>query len=192
MSCHRWSSGPSNGICFASSWAPDYFYKTQPVPNPWTRYFHWMPPVWHKCEVVTNHFVEIVAPWLLLIPGLPMTWRRTGGPVQLLFQAVLIASGNLSFLNWLTMVPAILCLDDALISRLFYFGPATQKAAMLAAAAQQPTPRLRRLVSFAFLLLILQLSVPVVRNFCAEKQVMNSSFDPLHLVNSYGAFGVVN
>jgi hypothetical protein len=170
--------------------AMNYFYETQPVPNPLTRYFHWMPPLWHKCEVLTNHFVEVIAPWLLLIPGLPATWRRAGGLIQLIFQALLITSGNLSFLNWLTMVPAILCLDDAFVSRLF--GPATRQAAMLAAAAQQPTYILRRLVSCTFLLFILQLSVPVVRNLCSKKQIMNSSFDKLRLINSFGAFGVVN
>jgi lipase maturation factor 1 len=172
--------------------AMHYFYETQPVPNPLTRYFHWMPPLWHKCEVLSNHFVEVIAPWLLLIPASLMstTWRRASGLIQLTFQAILILSGNLSFLNWLTMVPAILCLDDAFVSGLF--GPATRQAAMMATATRQPTPMLRRLVSFTFLLFILQLSIPVVRNLCTKKQIMNTSYDPLRLVNTYGAFGVVN
>jgi len=35
------------------------------------------------------------------------------------------------------------------------------------------------------------LSVPVVRNLCSKHQVMNYSYNSLHLVNTYGAFGSV-
>ena len=42
-----------------------------------------------------------------------------GGLVQLAFQSILIASGNLSFLNVLTCVPAIWCFDDALLASIF-------------------------------------------------------------------------
>ena len=81
--------------------AMDSFYETQPVPNPFSKYFHLYSN--HKFEVLVNHFVEVVAPFLLLIPGNP-TLRRAGGLIQIAFQFILILSGNLSFLNWLTMV----------------------------------------------------------------------------------------
>ena len=32
---------------------------------------------------------------------------------------VLIASGNLAFLNWLTALPAVMCFDDAAVAFLF-------------------------------------------------------------------------
>lgn len=79
----------------------DSFYETQPVPNPLSRFFHLYSN--HKFEVLVNHFVEVVAPFLLLIVGCPNV-RRTGGLIQIVFQLTLILSGNLSFLNWLTMV----------------------------------------------------------------------------------------
>ena len=167
-----------------------YFYETQPVPNPLTRYYHWLPMWWHKQEVVSNHVVELIAPWLLIVPGvLPVAWRRAAGIVQIAFQGVLITSGNFSFLNWLTMVPAIACLDDALLARLFCTST-VQAAAKAAANTSASTGR--QVVSGAFLALIIQLSVPVVRNLLSKHQVMNSSFDPLRLVNSYGAFGTVS
>ena len=81
----------------------DYFYETQPVPNPLSKYFHRMPQFWHKFEVITNHFVELIAPLLLILP-VGRRLRITGGMIQLIFQSALITSGNLSFLNWLTMV----------------------------------------------------------------------------------------
>ena len=38
---------------------------------------------------------------------------------QILFQVILIISGNLSFLNWLTIVPSLACFDDLSWSCLF-------------------------------------------------------------------------
>jgi hypothetical protein len=112
-----------------------------------------------------------------------------------LFQAVLISSGNLSFLNWLTIVPAILCLDDAVLGR--FFSSRTRFQAEMAAWVASSSPALglsaaRRTVSYAFLALIGYLSIPVIRNLASSRQVMNGSFDKLRLVNTYGAFGTVN
>lgn len=35
-------------------------------------------------------------------------------------QVILIISGNLSFLNWLTIVPSLACFDDAALAFLFW------------------------------------------------------------------------
>jgi lipase maturation factor 1 len=168
----------------------NYFYETQPVPNPLSRYFHWLPRRWHQFEVLANHFVELVAPWLLIIPGLPVALRRAGGILQIVFQGTLIASGNLSFLNWLTMVPAIMCLDDAFLGR--FVSPLTRAKVQAAAAASwQHVTVTREVASLAFLALVLVLSRPVVKNLLSSKQAMNRSYDPLRLINTYGAFGTV-
>ena len=39
--------------------------------------------------------------------------------LAILIQVVLILSGNLSFLNWLTILPAIFCFDDKFLKCLF-------------------------------------------------------------------------
>lgn len=41
------------------------------------------------------------------------------GLLSLLPKVLLIVSGNLSFLNWLTIVPSIACFDDAALGFLF-------------------------------------------------------------------------
>lgn len=47
-----------------------------------------------------------------------------------------------------------------------------------------------RKVSSLFLgLLLAYLSIPVVQNLLSSKQMMNTSFDSLRIVNTYGAFG---
>ncbi len=168
--------------------AMDYFYETQPVPNPLSRYFHWMPRWWHKGEVLANHFVELIAPWFLILPSIPRPWCICGGLTQIVFQLILIMAGNLSFLNWLTMVPAIMTLDDAFLSRTF--PPAYRQLALERATAQDLSLHTQT-ISLVFLILILRLSAPVVRNLLSKHQKMNSSFDPLRLVNTYGNFGQV-
>jgi hypothetical protein len=168
--------------------AMNYFYETQPVPNPLSRYFHRLPSSWHKLEVYMNHFVELIAPWLLIAPGLPVNWRRAGGLIQMALQAVLITCGNLSFLNWLTMVPALMCLDDELVAPLF---SAEMRTLAMGAVWTFRMSKARQIANFAFITLIAILSVPVVKNLLSKNQIMNSSFDPLRLVNSYGAFGTV-
>ena len=166
----------------------NYFYETQPVPNPLSRYMHWMPEVWHKFEVLGNHFVELLAPWLLIIPCLPKAIRRAGGIIQVTFQCIIISTGNLSFLNWLTMVPAIMCLDDAVVGR--FFSPSRRLGAFVAAGSNN-TSWGHKVVELLFFALIAKLSLPVVQNLLSKNQTMNASYDPLRLVNSYGAFGTV-
>jgi len=177
--------------------AMDGFYETQPVPNPFSKYFHSSPKWFHKFEVLTNHFVELVAPWLIIIPGLPRAWRIGGGLIQIVFQGVLISSGNLSFLNWLTAVPSICCLDDAFLLRLYYpFMTGTEATAAYSQAVSpavgQAVPVARKIISVVFTALIAKLSMPVVRNLLARRQIMNGSFDRYRLVNTYGAFGTVS
>lgn len=168
--------------------AMDYFYETQPVPNPLSRYFHWMPHRWHQFEVMVNHFVELIAPLLLLLPS--TSARRWGGSIQIAFQALLVTSGNLSFLNWLTAVPAIACLDDGIVGPMFFSREWRDKAAQ---AAVSSSPSLGRSVcSVLFGALIAYLSIPVIKNLLNKRQLMNGSFGPWRLVNTYGAFGHVN
>lgn len=47
------------------------------------------------------------------------------------FKVVLIISGNLSFLNWLTIVPSLACFDDASLSWLFSGKPDSVKDQVL-------------------------------------------------------------
>lgn len=49
--------------------------------------------------------------------------------------------------------------------------------------------RIRQVVNVSLGILIGCLSVPVLVNLLSPRQVMNTSFDPLRIVNTYGAFG---
>uniref|UniRef100_A0A8C8F038 Lipase maturation factor n=1 Tax=Oncorhynchus tshawytscha TaxID=74940 RepID=A0A8C8F038_ONCTS len=73
------------------------------VPNPMSYYIHQSPWWFHLFEVLSNHFVELV---ILLFTFLGRC--MVNGTLQIVFQVTLIVSGNLSFLNWLTIVPSML------------------------------------------------------------------------------------
>ncbi|XP_030339021.1 lipase maturation factor 1 isoform X2 [Strigops habroptila] len=111
------------------------------------------------------------------------------------YEVLLVISGNLSFLNWLTMVPSIACFDD--ISLGFLFSSRVKERVVQVQskeAAREQLPLgcyIRKVVNISFGLLIAYLSIPVVLNLLNSRQVMNTSFNPLRIVNTYGAFGSI-
>ncbi|HEY1794029.1 MAG TPA: lipase maturation factor family protein [Opitutaceae bacterium] len=162
-----------------------YYFETQPIPNPLSRWFHFLPHGVLAAGVVMNHLAELVAPWFVFGPRLA---RQLAGGLIVLFQLVLILSGNLSFLNWLTIVPALACFDDSLWERVLPAGLCA-RARGASAAAVPCQPMLA--TSWALAALVAVLSVAPVANLLSRRQVMNGSFGALELVNTYGAFGTV-
>ncbi|XP_038677060.1 lipase maturation factor 1 isoform X3 [Scyliorhinus canicula] len=183
--------------CWKDLTCMNYHYETQPVPNPIAYYMHRSPWWFHSFEVLTNHFIELIVPFFLLI-GRRMC--AIHGILQILFQVLLIISGNLSFLNWLTIVPNIACFDDSNLAFLFgsrQGGAKDQVSKIQAkeALGQKPPTRygafIRRALNISFGVLIAYLSLPVIVNLLSSKQMMNTSFNPLRIVNTYGAFGSI-
>ncbi|XP_068764043.1 lipase maturation factor 1 isoform X3 [Struthio camelus] len=183
--------------CWRELTCMDYHYETQPVPNPIAYFMHRSPWWFHQFETLFNHFIELVVPFFIFL-GRRMCIVH--GILQILFQVLLIISGNLSFLNWLTIVPSIACFDDASLAFLFSSRQGGVKDQLVqmqvkqAAGEQLPLRYgcyIRKVVNISFGLLIAYLSVPVVLNLLNSRQVMNTSFNPLRIVNTYGAFGSV-
>ncbi|MFJ9520048.1 lipase maturation factor family protein [Kitasatospora sp. NPDC101801] len=147
-----------------------YHHETQPMPGPLSWFFHHLPAPLHKVEAAANHLVQLVVPIGLFLPQ-PVA----GGcaALILLTQLWLVLSGNFAWLNWLTVALACSVLP------LGGGSPATGPSWYLGLVA-------------AFTLLVLALSYRPARNLFSHHQVMNRSFDRLHLVNAYGAFGSVN
>lgn len=163
----------------------DYHYETQPVPNPLSAWFHFMPHWVHQLGVLYNHFCELVVPFFVFGPR---RLRHIAGVLLVSFQGLIIVSGNLSYLNWLTIVPALACFDDSFFRRLF---PARLRPALDRRRLAADSSRTMRWGAGVFALVVLVLSIRPVANLFDERQLMNSSFDRLHLVNTYGAFGSV-
>ena len=162
-----------------------YHFETQPIPGPLSRAIHFLPHWMLRGGVLFNFLAELIAPWFAFYPRAA---RRSAGVIMILFQISLIVSGNLSFLNWLTIVPALACLDDGFWACLL--PKYLVKRAMAAADSARPCPPMER-AAMALAVVIGALSLLPVANLLSPRQVMNTSFDRLDLVNTYGAFGSV-
>ena len=155
----------------------DFYFETQPMPNPLTWYFHWLPPWIHHAGVLFNHVAELIVPFGYL---LWQPFAGIAGIITIVFQLVLIVSGNLSWLNWLTMVLAISTLSDRWLSWLPVTPPLLH-----------PAGDVERAIVWVWAAIAGFLSIAPAMNMLSSQQLMNSSFDPLHLVNTYGAFGSI-
>jgi hypothetical protein len=171
--------------CWQDLTCLDFHFETQPVPSPLTLLFHALPPWAHKGGVLFNYLVELAAPFFVFGTR-PM--RYAAGALMVSLQAILIVSGNLSFLNWLTLVPILACFDDGLWGRILP-RRLVARAAVARAAALPSRPQ--GVAAALLCATVVVLSVPPVLNLLSGKQMMNTSFTSLPLVNSYGAFGSV-
>jgi hypothetical protein len=180
--------------CWRDLTCLQFHYETQPNPNPFSRVLHFAPHGVNTAGVVFNHITELVMPWLLFC-GRHAT--RLAGLFFVAFQVSLIISGNLSFLNWLTIVPALACFDDAFLGRVMpkafaRWADEAETAAAGGCAAEARRPRRTRAAALALIAaMVAWFSYPVVMNLLSGHQRMNTSFGAWDLVNTYGAFGTV-
>jgi Lipase maturation factor len=163
--------------CWRDLTCLDYFFETQPMPNPLSWYFHHLPTRVLHGGVAFNHFVELIVPFGFF---LPQPYAGIAGIFTIVFQLVLIAGGNLSWLNWITVVLAITTLDDRFLSWLPISPPTLQ-----------PIPNAQKIATAGLAVVVGLLSVAPTLNMLSPGQVMNTSFNPLQIVNTYGAFGSV-
>jgi hypothetical protein len=162
-----------------------YHFETQPIPGPLSRWFHFLPRMVLRFGVWYNFLAELIAPWFVFWPRIG---RHIAGVIIVGLQVILIFSGNLSFLNWLTLIPALACFDDAFWARVL--PRSLVRRARAASLAAEPS-RMMRIISWGVTAVIALLSIQPVGNLFSPEQVMNTNYDPLDLVNTYGAFGSV-
>jgi Lipase maturation factor len=156
-----------------------YHHETQPMPGPFSWYFHHLPRPMHNVEVAANHVAQLVAPIALFAPQPVATGAAM---VVIVTQGWLVVSGNFAWLNALTIVVAFAVLDDALLQRLLPVSPP---------ATLDAPPTWYQGVVVALFVVVVVLSYWPVRNMASRRQLMNVSFNPIHLVNTYGAFGSI-
>ncbi|MGK7369224.1 MAG: lipase maturation factor family protein, partial [Candidatus Halalkalibacterium sp. M3_1C_030] len=141
-------------------------------------YFHQLPEPLHKAETFFNHLVQLVAVWGLFFPQ-PIASISAG--LIILSQGYLIISGNYSWLNWLTIVLAFSGFSDGIINSITGF----------VKPGIAVVPFSFEILVLILLLVVVYLSIGPVKNMLSSSQMMNFSFNPIHLVNTYGAFGSV-
>jgi hypothetical protein len=156
-----------------------YHHETQPMPGPLSWFFHHLPKPLHRVEVAGNHFAQLIVPFGLFAPQ-PVA--SVAGAIVVITQLWLVASGNFAWLNWITIVLAFSAIDDSSLATLF---------AVPAQPAWPGPPLWFAGLVIAFTGAVLFMSYWPVRNMLSSRQRMNMSFNPFHLVNTYGAFGSI-
>ncbi|MGW4028690.1 lipase maturation factor family protein [Streptomyces sp. NPDC004838] len=150
-----------------------YHHETQPMPGPLSWFFHRLPRPLHRAEVAANHVTQLVVPFALFTPQ-PVASVAAG--LIICTQLWLVLSGNFAWLNWLTIVLALSAVDTSLV----------------VSAPRLPGPPLwYAVVVMAVTALVVVRSYYPALNLVSREQRMNTTYDPFHLVNSYGAFGTV-
>ena len=81
--------------CWRDLTCMNYFYQTQPNPNPLAYFAHQAPPAWHAFETFGNHVVELLFPFCTFLP-FRSAWIFNGC-WQIIFQIILISTGNLRY-----------------------------------------------------------------------------------------------
>ena len=232
--------------CWTEKTCLMYHFETQPIPSPTSFMFHFLPEWMLRHAINLDLFVQVYTSWFVLfspqlmqqVVGLlrgpnenskgrivktltywiPLSLLRLGGLIQVGFMVNIILSGNFAFLNHLTMIPALACLDDACWPRFLreYVTGVTTSARSLCnapidsdrtdkttdAKLKEWRPsifkylwaRVHLLLNLALFVAIANLSWPVIANLLqlgGRQQQMNASFGRFRLVNTYGAFGSV-
>ena len=155
-----------------------YHHETQPMPNPLSWYFHHLPKVLHRMEVLGNHVAQLVVPFGLFLPQPVAT---VAAVIIVITQTWLVLSGNFAWLNFLAIALALTAIDDRVYGLVLPFKP----------HPVEPLPVWWAGLSVAVTLLVVVLSYWPVRNMLSRRQLMNASFNRYHFVNTYGAFGAV-
>nr|WP_239091789.1 lipase maturation factor family protein [Streptomyces sp. SID14478] len=150
-----------------------FHHETQPMPGPLSWFFHRLPRPLHRAEAAANHVTQLAVPFLLFTPQ-PVA--SAAAALMIVTQAWLILSGNFAWLNWLTVVLAVGALD---------------LTALHAPPALPAAPLWYEALTLGLTALVAALSVRPARNLLSRRQAMNRSYDSLHLVNTYGAFGTI-
>ena len=166
--------------CWRKLSCMDYHHETQPMPNPLSWYFHRLPRPIHRLEAAGNFVAQLILPFGLF---LPQPFASIAALLMIGTQLYLVVSGNYAWLNWITIVVLFAAVSDPVIGAML---PLARPAAV------DPLPPWYAASVLVLSLVLLVLSYRPARNLLSRRQLMNASFDPLRLVNTYGAFGSVS
>ena len=224
--CFRISMGAGliklrGSSCWTDRTCLHFHFETQPLPSPLSYIYHFLPRSIQSRMVDTDLLVQVYTSWFVLIPVTAFPHQasvmariarfvaRVGGYIQAGFMVGIALSGNFAFLNHLTILPALACLDDACWPQWICFladdsGESSSSSSLQQNQAESKDKSLqvasfrsfwrRVLVDIPLFVWILYISWPVVENLLqigGTRQVMNRSFGSFRLVNTYGAFGSV-
>jgi predicted DCC family thiol-disulfide oxidoreductase YuxK len=188
-------SGDSAWLEFS---ALSFHFETQPLPTALAWYAHQWPGFILQLGVLFTLVVELLVPFMVLMPRRP---RMLAATAIVVFQLVIIATGNYNFFNLLTLCLCILLLDDQFLTRILpprllqhISNPQPQRSPDYRShRVRRVGPVLVGLIATVYLLqslIILGYTGGRVSLSDTTRQFLALTA-PLHMVNSLGPFAVM-
>jgi len=158
-----------------------YHYETQPLPNRIGWYAHQLPEPVQKLSTLGTFCFELAVPLLFLAPA-PL--RLAGCALLILFQGLILLTGNYGFFNLLTILLAVPLVDDRYLAAIGFPG---------ASAAPAETSAAAFLVSAVFLVILLLNLMQLLRLFVRPAWIRRllARLRPWWISNAYGLFAVM-
>lgn len=179
----------------ASWWnlsALGYHFESQPLPMPTSWYMHNLPMFFHRMSGLVMFAIELVLPFLIFAPRRP---RTIVAAVFIWFQLLIVATGNYTFFNWLTILLCVPLLDDSYLSQ--FVGPHFLVSKAGRRYARDLTKR-DVMVNGTIAALIITLSTAhMMGRFFGYRQlpgVVQQAIvftNPIHITSAYGLFAVM-
>ena len=174
-------SGAVKLMSHDASWrglsALSFHYLTQPLPTPIAWYMYQLPFWFQRASTAAVLFIELAMVFLILGPRV---WRRLAAVALLLFQLLILLTGNYAFFNLLAMSLCLFLLDDAMLERW-----------PLGIRKKRTYPVLAKVLA-AVILLVSGLELWSMFAGRAEPPgFLVESIAPFGIVNTYGLFAVM-
>lgn len=96
--------------------AMSYHHETQPIPTPLAWFLHHLPMWAHQSATIFTFIAELIVPPLYFFGRTP---RLIAAVVTTMLHLGIIASGNYTFLNYLTIAMCIPLVDDSIWLKVF-------------------------------------------------------------------------
>ena len=170
------------------------YYQNGPLPTWIGWYLQHLPHWFQKATAGTTLGMELVLVWMAF---LPRRWKIVCFCVVTAWQAVVIATANYAFLNYLVLALAVLLLDDR---ALLWLVPRRWREGMEKVEMSEERPLrwwsgLRIVVTAAALTWVgYATTAELVEMFWPEAPLWNApvvALEPLRIANQYGLFAVM-
>ncbi len=167
-----------------------YHYQTQPLPTPLAWYMHQLPTWFQSFSSAVVLAVELAVPFLIWFPR---RVRLLAAGILILFQVLIMLTGNYAFFNLLAIALCLWLVDDERLRR-------SLPARIVARARERwlertkSVPRVAIGTGVAILILFVsigEVTGPVLHWSPPGADAALATVAPFEIVNSYGLFAVM-
>jgi predicted DCC family thiol-disulfide oxidoreductase YuxK len=168
--------------------ALDYHFWTQPLPTPLAWHAAQLPPWLLVAATAATLAFELLVVFLIFMPR---RLRSLAAWCVLVFQVLILLTGNYNFFNLLSMLICVFLFDDAALRRAF----PSRLAAWVRRHAPQPG-RAATAIATALALIVVPIGINRFAQTLARANLpiagsLSDLLSPLMIVNSYGLFAVM-